>query len=220
MLFIIAFLIKDKGIIIFMTGMSFILAVFVHGTIRQKKTLNLAAMVMAMILLLTAVILLYKIDANRFIIEWLKKTPNMLYAFLGNGLLEPLRNSFVDGEPFVLSQYPYYVKLSSFFRSLFTSGNFGLTFYLLFATILLNIRRMFTFDSLWVFLLGSAIFFEVFVYMVVIYQNLDNHQDILHRTIIIPAVISSIYIPFLWTKLLPSWSPPVEKENVTSARRA
>ena len=220
LLFIIAFLIKDKGIIIFMTGMSFILAVFVHRTIRQKRIQNLTAMVIVIILLFASAILLIKIDANRFIIEWLEKAPNMLYAFLANGLLEPLRNSFVDGEPFMPSQYPYYVKLSSFLRSLFTSGNFGLTFYLLFATILLNIRRMFSFGSLWVFLLGSAIFFEVFVYMVIIYQNLDNHQDILHRTIIIPAVISSIYIPFLWTKFLPSWSAPVERENVTSSRRA
>lgn len=203
MLFILAFLVKDKGIIIFMTGMLFILAVFVHRTIRQKRTQNLAAMVMVMILLFASVMLLSNINANLSMIERLKKVPNMLYAFLGNGLLEP----------FALSQYPYYIKLSSFLRSLFTSGNFGLTFYLLFATILLGIRRIFTFDSLWVSLLGGAIFFEVFIYMVVIYENLDNHQDILHRTVIIPAVISSIYIPFLWTKLLPSWSAPVDRET-------
>jgi hypothetical protein len=85
-----------------------------------------------------------------------------------------------------------------FLYSTFISGNQGLIFFFLVATVLYNIKGLlFTrrvFESVFMSVLIAAVYFKV----AVINMPLDALSDWIHRYLMVPALLSAVWIPSLW----------------------
>jgi hypothetical protein len=89
-------------------------------------------------------------------------------------------------------------KLRGFFESLFLSGNFGILFYVLIAAVVFNYRKVFSKHLVWEFAFITIVFLEIFYYMVFYFSELEMHSAIVHRTVIILSVVSSVFLASLW----------------------
>jgi len=87
----------------------------------------------------------------------------------------------------------YFVKLSGFFRSMFSSGNFGILFYILTASVILNFRKIVSTRLIWEFGFLVLVFLETLVFMVVI-TDVDHFIMIVHRSVLVLSVISAVYL--------------------------
>ena len=107
-----------------------------------------------------------------------------------------MSTSFLSGELTHADEY----KIKGFFGSLFISGNFGIIFYVLLANILMNLRKILLTPLIWELLFLGLVYIEIFYYMAIKYTNLDLHPAIVHRTLIMLAVMSALFLSSLWSK--------------------
>lgn len=201
--FIITCMIKEKGVIAGITGIAVTLMAYIVISVRNKRINVSAAVITALVLIAIPAFFLYRSSAGLGTWGLLKTTPVLFNESIVQGLLKPMIDVLFYGETLNFSQHPYYIRLFGFSRSLFSSGNFGIIFYVLFATMLINLRSVFKGDLLWNFLFWGVVFSETFIYMVILYTNLNNFEDIVHRTVMVLAIISSIYLSSLLARLSP-----------------
>lgn len=182
--FILTFLIKDKGGIAGITGIFMIIAYWLYGKYKRSekswKTIATFAVPLALFLVF---LVLYSLN-----IDTLAQKVNVSKSIF-------LKNPKVPSEFIAALQYKAY----GLFHSLFLSGNFGILFYVFMANVFLYARRIFLTKLIWEFILTSIIFIQIFMYMVVIYVRVDMHQAIVHRVVMMLAVICSLFLVSLWT---------------------
>lgn len=198
--FIITCLVKEKGILAGITCLTVTFAAFAFVTLKFKRHSLKVAILLLFALTSACALILYYTSAGAIVRQTVMDFRPLLYKPVLEELLKPSVNALIYGETLNFSKYPLFIKLFGFFRSMFSSGNSGVFFYLLFAAIILNLRKIFTPGFIWSFLLWGIIFSEIFIHMVVIYHSLDMHENTLHRAIMVFAVVSSIYLSYLWTE--------------------
>lgn len=182
--FLLTFLIKDKGGIAGITGLSMITAYWLYGSYkRSEKSWKTIATFAIPFVLFLIFITLYSLN-----IDTLTQKINVSKSIF-------LKNPTMSGEFIGAFKYKAY----GLFHSLFLSGNFGILFYVFVANVLLYARRIFTTKLIWEFILTSIVFMQIFLYMVVIYARVDMHQAIVHRVVMMLAVICSLFLVSLWT---------------------
>lgn len=196
--FLITCFIKEKGFLMGMTGMAVTLAAVFYAAAVYKRYSARVVMLITFTLTMLAAFFLNNNSILPRLWEMFNDTNISFQGSIINGLLVPLLNGLMHGETSNFSRYPLCIKFFGFLRSMFSSGNFGILFYLLFAAFFFNFRRIFTARMFWGFLFWSILFFGIFFYTVIIYGNLDNHEDVIHRSLIVLAVTSSIYLASIW----------------------
>lgn len=198
--FIITCMVKEKGIIAGVTGIAITFTAYISISVRKRMSVA-KTVITALVLIAIPAFFLYGSNTGLWALRTLKNIPAILDESIIHGLLAPMIGALFYGETLNFSHYPYYVKLFDFSRSLFSSGNFGIIFYVLFATMLINLRSILKGDLLWGFLFWGIVFSETFIYMVILPTNPNDFEDVVHRAVMVLAIISSIYLSSLWVRL-------------------
>lgn len=88
----------------------------------------------------------------------------------------------------------------TFSHSFLASGNFGILFYVLLFNIAYFVRSIFGSRLIWSFLILGAIFFEIYYNGVVLHPEWTINQTTIHRSVIVLAVLASVFLSMLWTR--------------------
>lgn len=182
--FLLTFLIKDKGGIAGITGLSTIAAFWLYGVYKRgDKTWKFYAIITVPFVLF--LISIWRYSLNIDLLAQYMKISNIMVIKNSTNLVD-----FVSAIKY---------KAYGFYHSLFLSGNFGIIFYVFIANVVIYARRIFLTNLIWEFLLTSLVLVQTFLYMVGIYTILEMHQAIVHRVVMMPAVICSLFLVSLWT---------------------
>lgn len=201
--FIITSLIKDKGIILGFTGLSLSMLFLFYVNVKKKDYSFVKIILYTFPAVLLGSYLLFKTRYASNVWSPLGNVVKSLSA--GNGLTafnEVLVNvvkPVLSGDPANWSATPYMIKLNGFIKSMFSSGNFGIIYYLVLVNLLLNIKKTVKTLLVWEFAFLAIVFLESFYFTVVLFNSLSSYSSIVHRVVMIPAVISCIYLSSLWT---------------------
>ena len=88
--------------------------------------------------------------------------------------------------------------LDAFRYSFFSSGNFGIFFYILIANTLYYFRKIFFTPLVWSMFILIAVFCEIFYSSVILFPQWTLNQTTVHRSVMVLAVTGSIFLSTLW----------------------
>ncbi|GMT41928.1 MAG: hypothetical protein IEMM0002_0339 [bacterium] len=104
--------------------------------------------------------------------------------------------AFIPDEVTITDEYI----TKGFWESLFLSGNFGIIFYVLLINVLFNIRKILLTPLAWEVLFLGLVFTEIFYYTVIRFDSIELHAAVVNRTVIMFALVSSLFLSSLWSK--------------------
>lgn len=202
--FVITGLVKSKGVVAGVTGIT-VVSLYLVYLAKMRGRLQyryLAIIAFSPLMLLPLYILNKELFSSHIssMFEMLIQAPKEFFISTFYNLGGAILDATTSGQNINWGQTAFRVKFSAFFHSLFTSANFGILFYVLIANMVLNLKNILTTRRIWEFIFFFAVILEAYYYLVIRYQNLDRHEDVLQRAIMVVAVLGSIYLASLLTK--------------------
>ncbi len=94
--------------------------------------------------------------------------------------------------------FKYTLKFLIFFHSLFSSGNFGIIFWIMAVSVIAYAKNLNLKANRWRLLFFGIIFVEIFHFLVIEYSSLIAYQDYVHRINMLPAVLAATFLPSIW----------------------
>ena len=199
--FIITCLVKSKGLIMGITGLSVCIAYSIFVMVQNREFSPKRVMLYALLIItLSGSIFLQ----GKYYVPLSEVTGNLSERFTNSSAYEmgvTALQSLVHGEQANGFSSPFTIKFWQFFSSLFYSGNFGILFYVLLAAVLVNMRKIFSTSLFWETLFIAIVMLETYVYMVLLFAINQGPQNIIHRTHLLLAVVSSVYLSSLWSTI-------------------
>lgn len=202
--FVITCLVKDKGFVPGVTGLflSFLYYSYVTMLYRNQSFIRIALYVLTAALLGPYLFLKTGYASNIWDL-WeggIKKISTGssftgAYWLFANYIIPVLQ-----GEPVNLPVNSYTIRLLGFFNSMFSSSNFGVIYYIVILSISFNMKRIFKTRLIWELTFLTAVFLEAYFYALDFFWYYQGINTAYHRILMLPAVISCIYLSSLWTK--------------------
>ena len=188
--FTITCFIKNKGEFAGLGGMSAcVAAVFFHSFLRKKRPH------VSTLLFLLPVTLYFLVKRLYVSLYWMSKDTVKIVTKVIESSSEPVKE---------LANYSFDSKLDIFLYSAFISGNQGLIFFILAATLLYNLKDLLSSRKVLEFVFIAVLITAVYFKMVVTNVPLDALSSWIHRYLMVPALLSAIWIPSLWYANRPS----------------
>jgi len=213
--FIITCLVKSKGLIMGITGLTVCMAYSIFVMVRNKKiSVKRVTLYALLIITLSASVFLqgkYYVPLS----EVLANLPERFTSSSADEMGIVALQSLVYGGQADSFSSPLIIKFWHFFTSLFYSGNFGILFYVLSAAVLVNMRKIFSTTLFWETLFIAIVTLETYVYMVLVFDISQGPQNIIHRTNLLLAVVSSVYLASLWSAIK---EPAARKQKASAIK--
>ncbi len=181
--------IKDKGEILSFMGLFMTLSLCIYQVLKEKRHID-----KKVFLFLAPLVLYFTVKSFYY--------PVFTWIFSHLSISTDRLNEIVDiveKSPSISGgMFKYTLKFRMFFHSLLSSGNFGIIFWILAASVAVYAKNLNMRGNRWRLLFFGIIFVGIFDFLVIEYSSLIAYQDYVHRINMLPAVLAAIILPSIW----------------------